>query len=237
WRSCVVIGPGRSAPTMVVSLSTRSCVRFSGRRGIRHGMTVGYTPEQNGAAERLNRMLVEKMRALLLDSKLPQDMWAELAAMVNYLRNISPAEGVPCIPYDLFTGKVPEVGHLRVFGCVMYLHVPKVKRSKLAAVSRRGTLVGYGNGGQYRVLFPDGVVSVHMDVEFDEEVVGVHASRRMLLWVPGEEDSDSDTGTEMVEQQACGQPPLLRPMVVVCRREVVTARQAPRRTATVRAQA
>ncbi|GIM08679.1 hypothetical protein Vretimale_12682, partial [Volvox reticuliferus] len=74
-----IMGPGRSAPTMVVSLSMRSCVHFSGRRGIRHGMTVGYTRE--------------KMRALLLDSKLPQDMWAEVAATANYLRNISPAEG------------------------------------------------------------------------------------------------------------------------------------------------
>ncbi|GIL87124.1 hypothetical protein Vretimale_14240 [Volvox reticuliferus] len=181
---------------------------FFRQKGIRHGMTVGYTPEQNGAVERLNRTLVEKMRALLLDSKLSQDMWAEAAATANYLRNISPAEGVPCTPYEYFTGKIPEVGHLRVFGCVAYVHVPKVKRNKLDPVSRRGILVGYGNGGQYRILFPDGVVSVHMDVEFDEKTVGVFASRCVPRAIMEKDDTDSDTDTEMMEQQAREPPPI-----------------------------
>ena len=35
------------------------------------------TPEQNGAAERLNRTLVETTRAMLLDAGLPQSFWAE----------------------------------------------------------------------------------------------------------------------------------------------------------------
>ncbi|GLI63693.1 hypothetical protein VaNZ11_006731, partial [Volvox africanus] len=111
---------------------------FFASRGIRHGPTVGYTPEQNGAAERLNRTLLEKMCALLLESKLPQKMWAEAAATANYLRNISPADGISRTPYELFTGKVPEVDHLRVFGCTAYVHVPKAKRNKLDPVSRRG---------------------------------------------------------------------------------------------------
>ena len=39
---------------------------------IRHELTIPKTPEQNGAAERLNRMLVETTRAMLLDANLPQ---------------------------------------------------------------------------------------------------------------------------------------------------------------------
>ncbi|GLI66843.1 hypothetical protein VaNZ11_010825, partial [Volvox africanus] len=44
---------------------------FFRTKGIRHGPTVGYAPEQNGAAERLNRTLLEKIRALLAESQLP----------------------------------------------------------------------------------------------------------------------------------------------------------------------
>ena len=49
---------------------------FKGR-GIVHQTTAPYTPEQNGVAERLNRVLVERTRALLYDSILPPTLWAE----------------------------------------------------------------------------------------------------------------------------------------------------------------
>ena len=48
--------------------------------GIRHELTTPKTPEQNGAAERLNRTLVETTRAMLLDANLHQKFWAEADA-------------------------------------------------------------------------------------------------------------------------------------------------------------
>lgn len=38
--------------------------------GIQHQLTVTYTPEQNGTAERMNRTLVEKAKCMLADAKL-----------------------------------------------------------------------------------------------------------------------------------------------------------------------
>ena len=40
--------------------------------GIRHETTVPKTPEQNGTAERFNRTLLESIRAMLGDSRLPK---------------------------------------------------------------------------------------------------------------------------------------------------------------------
>ena len=37
-------------------------------------------------------------------------------------------------PKELWTGKVPDVSHLRVFGCSAYVHVLKEKRRKLDAI-------------------------------------------------------------------------------------------------------
>jgi hypothetical protein len=34
-------------------------------------------------------------------------------------------------PKEKFTSKRPDVSHLRVFGCIAYVHVPDEKRSKL----------------------------------------------------------------------------------------------------------
>lgn len=39
--------------------------------------TIPKTPEQNGVAERLNRTLIEMVRSMLIDSKLPQKFWGE----------------------------------------------------------------------------------------------------------------------------------------------------------------
>ncbi|GIL93752.1 hypothetical protein Vretimale_61, partial [Volvox reticuliferus] len=50
---------------------------YFSNKGIIHGTTVGYTPEQNWAAERLNRTLLEKTRAMLAESGLSEKLWAE----------------------------------------------------------------------------------------------------------------------------------------------------------------
>ena len=41
------------------------------QKGIKHELTVPYNPAQNGRTERLNRILKEKSRCMLLDAGLP----------------------------------------------------------------------------------------------------------------------------------------------------------------------
>ncbi|GIL56110.1 hypothetical protein Vafri_11546, partial [Volvox africanus] len=166
---------------------------YFGEKGIIHGTTVGYSPEQNGAAEHLNRTLLEKTWAMLAESGLPLKLWAEAMATANLLRNVSPVVGMAVTPYEAFTGTKPDISHLRVFGCAAYAHVPKEKRNKLQPVSRKGVLVGYEQGRQYRILFDD-VIGIHSAVKFDETVVG-----------GSHEDSDDDP--EEVTEEAGGVPP------------------------------
>jgi hypothetical protein len=60
--------------------------------------------------------------------------------------------------WGLFFGCPPDVSNLRVVGCKVHAHVPKVLRSKLDCVSRPGVFVGY-DGPSYRVLL-DGASDV-----------------------------------------------------------------------------
>jgi hypothetical protein len=48
------------------------------------------------------------------------------------------------IPEEIWTGKEVKLSHLKVFGCVSYIHVSDHARSKLDAKSVKCTLVGYG---------------------------------------------------------------------------------------------
>ena len=59
------------------------------KEGVRHELTVPKTPQQNGVAERMNRTLVESVRSMLSDAKLPKKFWAEALSTAVYLRNRS----------------------------------------------------------------------------------------------------------------------------------------------------
>jgi hypothetical protein len=58
-------------------------------------------------------------------------------------------------PEEIITEKKPEVIHLRMFGCLVYIHVPKEKRTKLEPSRKKGTFVGYNETFKdYRIYIP-----------------------------------------------------------------------------------
>ena len=80
--------------------------------GIKHELTIPHTPEQNGVAERLNRTLIEGVRTMLVDSRLPRRFWAEALSTMVYLRNRSPTKALDGItPYEAEHG---SSSHLRM---------------------------------------------------------------------------------------------------------------------------
>jgi len=56
--------------------------------GVEHRMAMPYTPEQNGAAERENRTLVEAARSMLAANELPKKLWAEAVLTASYVLNM-----------------------------------------------------------------------------------------------------------------------------------------------------
>ncbi|CAI7867401.1 unnamed protein product [Closterium sp. NIES-53] len=54
-------------------------------KGIKHDVTTPYTPQQNGAAERLNRTLVEAIRSLLQHSKIGSEWWGETSSLAAWI--------------------------------------------------------------------------------------------------------------------------------------------------------
>ena len=124
-------------------------------KGIVHQTTAPYTPEQNGAVERLNHVLVEKARSMLYESTLPQEYWAEAIVTANYLRNLSPTSSRPKTPWELYYSHKPDVSNLYMFGSTAHIHIPQQQRSKLDQVSIKGNFVGYEPASKaYRIVVP-----------------------------------------------------------------------------------
>ncbi|GJU52471.1 putative ribonuclease H-like domain-containing protein [Tanacetum coccineum] len=112
--------------------------------GIFHQKSVPRTPQQNGVVERRNRTLVEAARTMLIFSKAPMFLWAEVVATACYTQNrslIHTRHNKP--PYELVHDKKPDLTFLRVFGALCYPTNDSEDLGKLQAKADIGIFVGY----------------------------------------------------------------------------------------------
>ncbi|KAE8704670.1 hypothetical protein F3Y22_tig00110447pilonHSYRG00005 [Hibiscus syriacus] len=118
---------------------------FCANNGIKMETTVPMTPQQNGVAECMNRTLNERARSMRIHAGLPKFLWVEAINTAAYLINRGPS--VPLdgrISEEVWSKKEINLSHLRVFGCISYVHIDSAERSKLDAKSNKCAFVGYG---------------------------------------------------------------------------------------------
>lgn len=116
---------------------------FLRSEGIQHQLSVEYTPEQNGVAERRNRTFLDMARCMLLQSGLPPKFWAEAVLTATYLRNRCPSRSLNGeTPHKIWTGKIPTAAHFQIFGTKGYM-LNKANKGKFDQRSIECIFVGY----------------------------------------------------------------------------------------------
>ena len=95
-------------------------------------------------------------------------------------------------PEEVFSGKKLEFSHLRIFGCPVYIHIPKEKRTKLDPSGKKGIFVGYSESSKaYRICFPGyKKIDVSRDVTFDEDTA-YNKSRKRPTEEPEEAEAEA----------------------------------------------
>ena len=77
-------------------------------------------------------MIMEATRVMLHDQELPMHLWVEASRTMVYVQNHTPHRVLENkTPEEVFSGKKLEVSHLKIFGCPVYTHILKEKRTKL----------------------------------------------------------------------------------------------------------
>jgi hypothetical protein len=151
--------------------------------GIKREYTVPYNPQQNGVAERKNMSIVEAAKAMIHDQSLPMFLWAEASMTAVYVQNRSPHKILRNMtPEEAFTGVKPEVGHFRIFGCPVYIHVPKEKRTKLDPSGRKGTFVGYSESSKAYQIYISGQRQIEVSKMFPLRRKLPSENREDLTW-------------------------------------------------------
>lgn len=169
--------PGRIRSDNAPELTRGEWGRICQKHRIAQDVTCPYTPQQNGIVERRLAVIEADAKAMCANASLPYDkFWGYAMCAANHVRNRVVSKGLhpPMTPYEKRTGMKPDISHLRVFGCVAFVHHPKSTRRKANFRATRGIFLGYANNTKgWLVLEPKtGKIFVSRDVTFHEDTKG-----------------------------------------------------------------
>jgi len=118
---------------------SHNMTNYLNSNGILHQTSCVSTPQQNGIAERKNRDLIEKTRAIMLQMNVPKSFWS-YGVLINRLPSRVLAFK---FPLEVLQDKVQDVSYLKVFDCTCYVHLPTTQRDKLDPRAVKCIFLGY----------------------------------------------------------------------------------------------
>lgn len=160
--------------------------------GITHQLSVEYTPQQNGVAERKNRTLVEMARCIMLQGNLPQSLWAEAINAATYLRNRCATKTLDGkTPFEAWSKCKPYVGFFRVIGSKAIVLNKAQRRGKFQPKGDEYVLVGYSEESKAYRLWKPGTKTVikARDIRFLENQDSITSTKNIFATPNDNEDN------------------------------------------------
>nr|GEX18926.1 hypothetical protein [Tanacetum cinerariifolium] len=150
-------------------------------KGIKSEFSVPRTPQQNKVAKRKNKTLIEAVRTMLVNSKLPTTFWAEAVNNACYVLNralvINPHNKKP---YELIRGRPPLIDFMKPFGC----HIIILNTRDYLGKFDEGFFVGYFVVSKAMRVFNKRtrIVEVTLNIRFLKNAPNVKRNRQDWLF-------------------------------------------------------
>ena len=122
--------------------------------GINIEHPVAHTHTQNGLAESLIKRLQLIAIPLLIKTKLPTSARGHAIMYAANLVHIRPTAYHEYSPFQLVLGKPPNISHIRIFGCAIYVPIAPTHHTKMGPQRRLRIYVGYDSPSIIRYLEP-----------------------------------------------------------------------------------
>jgi hypothetical protein len=145
---------------------------------------------------------MEAVKTMIHDQDILMHLWAEATRTIVYVQNrLSHSALGFKTPEEIFSGKKLEVGHLKIFGCPLFVHIPKEKRTNLDPSGKKGIFVGYCEVSKALRIYIPGYhhIEINRDVTFDEDAT-LKKSRRCQLEEVYEEELVAPRVVERVRE-------------------------------------
>jgi hypothetical protein len=145
---------------------------------------------------------MEVVKTMIHDQDIPTHLWDEATRKIFYVQNrLSHSALGFKTPEEMFSGKKSELSHLKIFGCPVFIHILKERRTKLDPSGKKGIFVGYCEVSKAFKIYIPGYhhIEIIIDVTFDEEAT-LKRSRKCQLEEVYEEETVAPRAAEPVKE-------------------------------------
>ncbi|KAL4010522.1 hypothetical protein IC575_030019 [Cucumis melo] len=120
--------------------------------GINIEHPVAHVHTQNGLAESFIKRLQLIARPLFMRAKLPLSIWGHTILHATSFIRIRPTSYYKYSPTQLAYGQEPNISHLRIFGCAVYVSISPLQRTKMGPQRRLGIYIRFESSSIIRYL-------------------------------------------------------------------------------------
>nr|GFA80203.1 putative ribonuclease H-like domain-containing protein [Tanacetum cinerariifolium] len=169
--------------------------------GISHQVSSVRTPQQNGVVKRKNRTLVEAARTMLIFSRAPLFLWAEVIATACFTQNRSIIHRhFNKKLYELINGRKPDISFLYVFGALCYL---KNDREDIGKLGAKGLDLTYALSTITTQQPTEGELDLLFEAMYDDYIGGQpSAAQRTVPTAQAQQVSETSTTSTSIADNA-----------------------------------
>ena len=119
-----------------------------------------------------------------MNTKLPLSAWEHAIIHAANLIRLCPTVNQDLSPLQLVLGYQPNISHLRVFGCAIYVSLAPTHRTKLGPQRRLGIYVGFQSSSIINYIEPligEVFTAQFADYHFNEDVFPLLGGEKPIL--------------------------------------------------------